>query len=116
MERAVYVGGKLYLAEPRNYAFMLNVDWFPPFIQIVSLYCVGAIYMVSMNLTRSEKLQPENAFLVGVIPEPNEPKLNINASLQPLELNSLWENGVSIKAHDSSTTQMLPYCTSLCGL
>ena len=26
-----YVNGKPYLAAPRNYAFMLNVDWFQPF-------------------------------------------------------------------------------------
>ena len=30
------------------YAFMLNVDWFQPFKH--SLYCVGALYMVLMNL------------------------------------------------------------------
>lgn len=101
-----YVGKRQYLAAPRNYAFMLNVDWFQPFKY--SLYSVGAIYMVLMNLTRSERFKPENVFIVGVIPGPHEPKLNINLYLQPLvaELNSLWENGVSIKTHDSSTAQL----------
>lgn len=101
-----YFGGRSFLAAPRNYAFMLNVDWFQPFKH--SLYSVGAIYMVLMNLPRSERFKPENVFLVGVIPGPHEPRLNINTYLQPLvaELNSLWEHGVSIKAHDSPTAQL----------
>ena len=101
-----YVYGKPFLAAPRNYAFMLNVDWFQPFKH--SLYSVGALYMVLMNLPRSERFKPENVFLVGVIPGPHEPKLNINTYLQPLvgELNALWENGMSIKAHDSTTAQV----------
>ena len=60
------MGEKSYLAAPRNYAFMLNVDWFQPFKQ--SVYSVGVFYMVLMNLTRAERFKPENVFLVGVIP------------------------------------------------
>lgn len=101
-----YVNGKPFLAAPRNYAFMLNVDWFQPFKH--SLYSVGALYMVLMNLPRSERFKPENVFLVGIIPGPHEPKLNINTYLQPLvaELKSLWETGVSVKVHDSTTTKL----------
>ena len=94
-----YVDGEPYLALPRNYAFMLNVDWFQPFKH--SLYSVGALYMVLMNLPRSERFKPENVFLVGVIPGPHEPKHNINSYLRPLvaELNSLWKDGISTVAH-----------------
>ena len=39
--------------------------------------------------------------LVGVIPGPHEPKLNINSYLQPLvaELNKLWADGIIVKVH-----------------
>ena len=96
-----YVSGEPFLSAPRNYGFMLNVDWFQPFKH--SLYSVGALYMVLMNLPRTERFKPENVFLVGVIPGPHEPKLNINTYLQPLvaELNVLWTEGFSIKAHGS---------------
>ena len=63
---------KPYLVAPRNYAFMLNVDWFQPFKHLV--YSVGVLYMVRMNLPRAERFKAENVFLVGVIPRPHEPK------------------------------------------
>ena len=82
---------------------MLNVDWFQPV-----LYSVGALYMVLMNLPRTERFKQENVFLVGVIPGPHEPKLNINTYLKPLvaELNALWENGLKFKAQDTTTAQI----------
>ena len=36
-----HASGKPFLAAPRNYAFMLKVDWFQPFKH--SLYSVGAL-------------------------------------------------------------------------
>ena len=101
-----YVNGQAYFAAQRNYAFMLNVDWFQPFKH--SLYSVGALYMVLMNLPRPERFKPENVFLVGVIPGPHEPKHNINSYLEPLvaELNILWKDGVRVKAHGSSTFEV----------
>ena len=88
--------GEAFLAVPRNYAFMLNVDWFQPFKH--SLYSVGALYMVLMNLPRSERFKPENVLLVGIIPGPHEPKLTINSYLEPLvaELNLLWKDGITL--------------------
>ena len=93
------VDSKPFLAAPRDYAFMLNVDWFQPFKH--SLYSVGALYMVLMNLPRSERFKPENVFLVGIIPGPHEPRLTINSYLQPLvaELNQLWKDGITVRAH-----------------
>ena len=57
-----YLNDKAFLAVSRNYAFMLNVDWFQPFKH--SLYSGGALYMVLMNLPRSERFKLENVMLV----------------------------------------------------
>ena len=40
-----------FLSAPRNYAFMLNVDWMQPFKH--TIYSVGLTYLVLMNLPRS---------------------------------------------------------------
>ena len=55
-----------FLASPRNYALMLNVDWMQPFKH--TIYSVGVLYLVLMNLPRSECFKTENVILVGVIP------------------------------------------------
>ena len=93
-----YVNGKAFLAVSRNYAFMFNVDWFQPFKH--SLYSVSALYMVLMNLPRSERFKLENVTLVGIIPGPHESKLTINLYLQPLDakLNLLWNDGITVRA------------------
>lgn len=90
---------------------MLNVDWFQLFKH--SLYSVGALYMVLMNLPRSERFKPENVFLVGIIPGPHEPTLTINYYLQPLvaELNLLWKDGITVRAHGALTNEV--YCAAL---
>lgn len=99
--------GNPFLAAPRNYAFMLNVDWMQPFER--TIYSIGVIYLVLMNLPRSERFKRQNVILVGIIPGPNEPPLNINTYLSPLvdELLILWNDGVNI-CHDGS--QIYPDC------
>ena len=101
-----YVDDRAFLATPRNYAFMLNCDWFQPFKH--SLYSVGALYMVFMNLPRNERFKTENVFLVDIIPGPKEPKLNINSFLKPLvsELGVLWNEGILEKSDDSANEQL----------
>ena len=91
-----------YLGSPHNYAFMLNVDWFQPFKH--SVYSVGALYMVLMNLPRAERFKPENVLLVGIIPGPHEPRHNINSYLKPLvaELNILWSNGIQVQLPETT--------------
>ena len=81
---------------------MLNVDWMQPFKH--TQYSVGVMYLVLMNLPRSERFKRENVFLVGIISGPNEPRNNINSFLKPLvdELLVLWDEGV-----------MLQHCGSL---
>ena len=111
-----YVNGKSFLASPRNCVFMLNVDWFQPFKH--SVYSVGVLYMVLMNLPRAERFKPENVFLVGIIPGPREPKGNINSYLQPLvaELNLLWKEGIKVKSEGSEEVLLSSYCSTLCWL
>lgn len=100
-----YFNGTPFLAQHNNYAFMLNVDWFQPFKH--SVYSVGVIYMVLLNLPRKERYKEENVIIVGVIPGPHEPKLTINTYLQPLvaELNLLWQEGIQVRPHGSRTAR-----------
>lgn len=86
-----YVNGEPFLALPNNFALMLNVDWFQPFKD--APYSVGALYLVILNLPREDRFKEENMILVGLIPGPKEPSLNINAFLDPLveELQALWD-------------------------
>ena len=76
------VNGVSFLASPRNYALMLNVDWMQPFKH--TIYSVSVICLTLMNLPRSERFKPVNVILVGIIPGPSEPKLNISTYLSPL--------------------------------
>lgn len=45
---------------------------------------MGVIYLVVLNLPREERFKDENMICVGLIPGPKEPKININAYLEPL--------------------------------
>ena len=87
------------------YALMLNVDWMQPFEH--TTYSVGVMYLVLMNLPRHERFKRENVILVGLIPGPSEPQLNINTYLSPLvdELLILWSDGTRIR-HAGS--QLIP--------
>ena len=90
------VGGQPFLANTNNLALMLNADWFNPYKH--SPYSVGVIYLVVLNLPRSERYKVENLLLVGIIPGPSEPSLNLNSYLAPLveELVELWNDGVAV--------------------
>ena len=79
------IEGRNFLNIPHRYSLTMNVDWFEPFER--GVYLVGAIYLTVQNLPRKERYKPENIILVGIIPGPNEPKLNINLFLIPLVLN-----------------------------
>lgn len=88
-----------YLSSPHNLYAMVNVDWFNPYKY--SEYSLGAIYLVILNLPRSERFKEENVLLVGVIPGPTEPKLNLNSYLQPLVADlHLLDEGVHF--HDAT--------------
>ena len=90
-----YIDGTPFLKNPYNFCLLLNVDWFNPFEE--TIYSAGAIYLVILNLPRSERYKIENMILVGMIPGPREPKRDINSYLVPL-VNELLElyHGISV--------------------
>ena len=87
-----------------NLGIMINLDWFQPFDS--SVYSCGAIYGVICNLPRDVRFKRENMMTLGLLPGPNEVKLNrINHYLAPIidELLELW-NGFSLPKSDKYPT------------
>ena len=113
-----------FFTKKRNYGVMLNVDWFNPYKHVK--YSIGAIYLVLMNLPRSERFKPKNILLVGLIPSMAKEPANINSFLEPLvcELRQAWIDGFRIKLGRVIKTFGLallcigcdiPACRKLCG-
>ena len=71
-----------FLSNQNNIGLMLNVDWFKPFKR--SQYKVAALMMAVLNLPRAERFKERWTMVLGIIPEPTEPKGNINTFLKPL--------------------------------
>ena len=69
----------------------LNVDWFQPFKH--TCYSIGVLFFSILNLPRDILFKEENIVLLGVIPGPKEPPLNINSFLRPFtsELQNLFD-------------------------
>ena len=59
-----------------------NVNWFKLYEH--TNYSVGIIYLVIGNLPRNKQFNIENIIIVGCIPGPKEPKLNINSFLKSM--------------------------------
>ena len=87
--------GQSYFSNKRNLGGMFNIDWFQAFEG--SDHSIGAMYMVLVNLPREIRFKKENVILVGIIPGPKEPALNVNSFLKPLvnKLLAFWK-GVSL--------------------
>lgn len=82
-----------------RYAFTLCVDFFNPYTnkQGGKKASVGIISLVCLNLPPEERYKPENMFLAGIVPGPQEPPLNtLNHYLTPIvdDFLDLWEPGV----------------------
>ena len=92
-----------FLSGENTFGLMLNIDWYRPYKH--SPYAIGVIYLVVMNLPRSERYLWKNLIIVGIIPGPHEPSLNVNSYLGPLvdELNKLWK-GVTMKLPNGHKT------------
>ena len=103
--------GKNFLGTANSIAFMMNIDWFQPFKH--RTYSIGVIYLAIMNLPRSIRFKRENIIIIGLIPGPSEPSLNINSFLTPLvsELLTLWE-GFTFTTFDCGSQLMR--CALLC--
>lgn len=95
--------GSPFLAAPYNYLLMLNCDWFQPYKH--TSFSVGVLYLAVQNLPRELRLKRENIIIVGIIPGPSEPSMNINTYLKPLidDLKRLWL-GVNISINGESRT------------
>ena len=56
-----------YLYNKRHFGFMLNVDWFYPYRHVKNI-SIGVIYLVCLNLPKSERFNRNNVLLIGIIP------------------------------------------------
>ena len=65
------INGRPFTELPNNLCLGMNIDWFIPYDETV--YFVGAIYVVVLNLLWTERYRLEHVILVGVIPGPHEP-------------------------------------------
>jgi hypothetical protein len=94
-------GSKLFVdraGTEGRYAFSLNVDFFHPEKMHVrgAKTSVGLISMACLNLPLDIRYKPENMYLAGVIPGPQEPHLTeLNHYLRPLieDLKVSWTRG-----------------------
>lgn len=59
--------GQDFFNAPRNYGLMLNFDFFQP-MKHRNDYSVGVLYLVILNLPRSERFKWENVIVVGIVP------------------------------------------------
>ena len=83
----LFVNNSPFLLGENTIGLMLNVDWYRPYKH--STYSIGVMYLVVMNLPRSERYRRRNLIVVKIIPGPSEPSVTINSYLRPLidELN-----------------------------
>ena len=93
------VGGQDILSSKYSLGLILYVDWFKPYKHVE--YSVGAIYIAVLNYPRQLRYKRENIILVGVLPGPHEPSLQMNAFLELLvrDLLKLW-TGVDMDTSD----------------
>lgn len=85
--------GVPFFENRRNIGVLLNLDWFNPFKR--TEYSLGVLYLVIVNLPRSERFLWKNVIVLGIIPGPKEPSYTINSYLHyhVNELLLFW-NGV----------------------
>ena len=110
-----YFVGKPFLALSTRIGLIINIDCFQPFSHTV--FSVGVVYLVVMNLPRYIRYKRENVIIIGIIPGPSEPSHGcFNNYLEPLvkELKDLW-TGVSMPVCVGTTTLVKTIqCAVLC--
>lgn len=79
------------------------------------LVALEVLYLSIANLPQNLRYLQENVILIGMIPGPKEPKLNIDSYLQPLldELKEFW-SGVQLTSSTGQTftTRICLMCVS----
>lgn len=92
----------LFIQRPGNegrYLFAMNIDFFAVEgnrVRGASTSC-GIISMACLNLPIEIRYEPENMYLVGIIPGPSEPALNeLNHYMRPVvtDMIGAWVNGI----------------------
>ncbi|MBW0559707.1 hypothetical protein O181_099422 [Austropuccinia psidii MF-1] len=83
-----------FMSIPGALDFSIHVDWFNAHGKSSRLASIGPIMLICLNLPPSERLKPENDYVAGIIPGPQEPtSLELNYLLMPpiKELKELWQ-------------------------
>ncbi|MBW0534414.1 hypothetical protein O181_074129 [Austropuccinia psidii MF-1] len=83
-----------FLSIPGALAFLIYVDWFNVNGKETRLDSIRSIMIICLNFPPSGILKPENVYVSGILPGPNEPTaLQLNYLLVPLikELKELWQ-------------------------
>lgn len=118
---------KDFLNAPRNYGLMLNFDYFQP-MKHRKDYSVGVLYLVILNLPRSERFKWENVIVVRIIPSMGREPKSLNEFLRPVvaELKVLWRGlrltcslstvPLMFRAALLCTSSDIPASRKLCGL
>ena len=105
---------------------MLNFDFFQP-MKHRNDYFVGVLYLVLLNLPRSERFKWENVIVVGITPAIGHEPEHFNEFLKPAvdELKALWK-GVRLQSSPHTiplvfraallcTSSDIPASRKLCG-
>ncbi|MBW0493071.1 hypothetical protein O181_032786 [Austropuccinia psidii MF-1] len=89
-----YIHNPPFMSIPVALAFSIYVDWFNAHGKSTRLASIRPIMLICLDLPPSERLNPENFYVAGIIPGPKEPTaLHLNYLLIPLikELKELWQ-------------------------
>lgn len=105
--------------EEGRYVFSLCIDYFNPLgnKQAGKKKSVGLVSMVCLNLPPEIRYKPENMFLFGIIPGPNEPPLTcFNHYLHNLieELLEFWYSGVRFSRTSTCYYGRVVRCALIC--
>jgi tnp2 family transposase/uncharacterized protein DUF4218 len=105
--------------EEGRYVFSLCIDYFNPLgnKQAGKKKSIGLISMVCLNLPPEMRYKPENMFLFGIIPGPNEPPLAcFNHYLHILieELLEFWHSGVKFSRTSTCYYGRVVRCALIC--
>jgi hypothetical protein len=81
-----------FATDPRNVHLSLSTDGFQPHSETSSPYSCWPVFIMSYNLPPNKCLKQYFVFLALVIPDPKEPKKQMNVFLRLLmeEMKELW--------------------------